>query len=113
MLRRAALVVGIPGLALGAIAVLVAGSLLLISIGNGAVLGARDTASSSAATAAGVPDTDLAVYQRAGSAAGVPWQLLAALAKSQQSGGTDTTPGGPFRIRPGTAGITAGRHRAT
>ena len=90
-LRRAALVVGIPGLAIGAIAVLVACSLLLISIGNGAVLGARDTASRSAATAAGVPDNDLEVYRRAGSAAGVPWQLLAALAKAQQTGGTDTT----------------------
>src|SRR6478672_12749715 len=107
MLRRAAVVVGIPGLAIGAITVLVAGSLLLISIGNGAVLGARDTASSTAATAAGVTDTDLEVYRRAGSSAGVPWQLLAALAMSQQSVRTDTTPGGPFRIRPGTEGITA------
>ena len=71
------------------------------------MLGARDTASSTAATAAGVPDNDLAVYRRAGSSAGVPWQLLAALAMSQQSGRTDTTPGGPFRIRPGTEGITA------
>lgn len=104
--RRIALAVGTPGLPLVAVAALVALILLLISIGNGAALGARDMASRSAATAAGVPDTDLAVYQRAGAAANVPWQLLAALAQAQQPGGPDAEFRGPFRIAVGTAGAT-------
>jgi cell wall-associated NlpC family hydrolase len=106
-LRRVALAVGIPGLPLLAVAGLVAVTLLLISVGDGAALGARDMASQSAANAAGIPDADLAVYQRAGNDADVPWQLLASLVRAEQVDPPDAQYQGPFRIVSGTSGITA------
>ena len=110
------MVIGIPGLSLAAIAALAAITLLLVAAGNGAVLGARDAESRSVVTASGVSDDDVAVYRRAGAAANVPWQLLAALAQAQQAiepgaeypeaGVSDTDGLGPYRIAPGTTGIS-------
>jgi len=106
--RRVALIVGVPGVPLALTALLVCLVVVLFGLGSGAVLGARDSLSVSAARSAGVPDSDVAVLRAVGGRVGVPWQLLAALADAGGNGAaTDAQFTGPFRIRSGTVGITA------
>jgi len=104
------LIVGVPGVPVALAALLVCLVVVLFGLGSGGVLGARDSLSVSAASSAGVPDSDVTVLRAVGARVGVPWQLLAALAAAEGDGAAaDAQFTGPFRIRSGAAGVTAGQ----